>query len=89
MASKKADAKAVLSSAHSRSYVSQSGLAAVLKSIQEHGLPKGLSRSSVKRARDAALPEDLWATHPAVMSDGSKLGIFFLPPRGAAEVDGC
>lgn len=92
MASKKTDTNAVLSSAHSRSYVSQSGLAAVLKSIQEHGLPKGLSRSSVKRARDAALPEDLWATCSAVMSDGSKLGIFLCHPVGllkwmVAELD--
>eukprot|EP00438_Fugacium_kawagutii_P034106 Skav208656 [mRNA] locus=scaffold357:18137:34262:- [translate_table: standard] len=68
MAPKK-DASAVLSSAHSHSYVSQSGLAAVLKSVKEHGLPKGTSRASIKRAREAALPSDLWMDCQAAMAD--------------------
>ena len=35
------------------SYVSQSGLAEVLKEIRTHGLPSAISRSAIKRARDA------------------------------------
>ena len=50
----------VLTKSHHRSYVSQSGLAAVLKSVKENGLPEGISRSTIKRKRDAALPDDLF-----------------------------
>lgn len=50
----------VLTKSHHQSYVSQSGLAAVLKSVKENGLPEGISRSTIKRKRDAALPDDLF-----------------------------
>lgn len=36
-------------------YVSQSGLAAILKEIQTHGLPENISRSAVKRSREEDL----------------------------------
>ena len=63
--------KDVLTSSHHRSYVSQSGLAAILKSIKENGLPKGTSRSSIKRARDEALPAELFTTVQLEMDDGT------------------
>ena len=63
--------KHVLTSAHHRSYVSQSGLAAILKSIKENGLPNSISRSGIKRARDAALPDELWTTVEFEMDNGS------------------
>ena len=52
----------VLTKSHHSSYVSQSGLAAVLKSVKENGLPSGISRSTIKRKRDQELPEDLFVT---------------------------
>ena len=63
--------KDVLTSSHHRSYVSRSGLAAILKSIKENGLPKGTSRSSIKRARDEALPAELFTTVQLEMDDGT------------------
>lgn len=62
--------KDVLTSAHHRSYVSQSGLAAVLQSIRDNGMPKALSRSSIKRARDAALPSDIFTSINIEMESG-------------------
>lgn len=44
--------------AHGRSYVSQSGVIAVLKSIREHGMPKHVSRSTLKRTRERELDSD-------------------------------
>ena len=40
---------------HRRSYVSQSGLVEVLKSVRENGLPSAVSRGALKRARGDAL----------------------------------
>ena len=60
----------VLTSSHSHSYVSQSGLAAVLKSIKEHGLLETASRAGIKRAREAALPSELWTSVKVEMEDG-------------------
>ena len=37
--------------AHRRSYVSQHGVIAVLESVKKHGLPKHLSRQTLKRSR--------------------------------------
>lgn len=79
MTSKK-NSKEVLTSAHSKSYVSQSGLAAILQSIREHGLPSSTSRSSIKRARDVALPQDLWLSVPMEMEDGSTRKITIVHP---------
>ena len=62
--------KDVLTSAHHQSYVSQSGLAAILRSIREHGMPKATSRSSIKRARDAALPSDIFSSMNIEMVSG-------------------
>ena len=62
--------KDVLTSSHHRSYVSQSGLAAILASIREHGMPKATSRSSIKRARDAALPSDMFTEINIEMESG-------------------
>ena len=44
--------------AHRTSYVSQSGVIAVLKAVREHGLPEAISRQSLKRVRVSALPKD-------------------------------
>ena len=51
----------VLTQSHFRSYVSQSGLAAVLQSIREHGLPETTSRAGIKRARERVLPPELFS----------------------------
>lgn len=59
---------AVLTHGGRASYVSQSGLASVLKQVREHGMPEGISRSAVKRSRDRALPQDLW-TEIAICQD--------------------
>ena len=50
-----------------RSFVSQSGLVAVLKAVKEHGVPDAISRRTVKRRRIDALPSQtpvgpLWTT---------------------------
>lgn len=60
----------VLSSSHGGSHVSQSGLSKILKEVRDKGLPKALSRSSVKRARDNALPQDLFTDVSLVDDDG-------------------
>ena len=52
----------VLTDSHFRSYVSQSGLAAVLQSIREHGLPETTARAGIKRARERVLPPELFTT---------------------------
>ena len=49
------DAMANLASIGRDRYVSQSGLAAILKEIQTHGLPENISRSAVKRSREQDL----------------------------------
>ena len=45
----------VLVESHRSSHASKSALVAILKSVQEHGLPTNLSRQSVKRARNREL----------------------------------
>ena len=64
-------ANQVLTAANTRSYVSQSGLSAVLKSVRDNGLPDALSRSAVKRARERALPESLWTNIELELDDGT------------------
>ena len=49
------DVMANLASIGRDRYVSQSGLAAILKEIQTHGLPENISRSAVKRSREEDL----------------------------------
>ena len=88
----KQELSAVLTSSHSHSYVSQSGLAAVLKSIRENGMPSTTSRSGIKRARDAVLPASLWLVEEVEMEDGSKKEIPLCHPiqllqHMVAEVD--
>ena len=62
----------VLTSSHGGSHVSQSGLAKILQEVRDHGLPKTLSRSSVKRARDNAIPHDLFTTVLLVDDSGAE-----------------
>ena len=45
----------VLVESHRSSHASKSAFVAILKSVQEHGLPTNLSRQSVKRARNREL----------------------------------
>lgn len=71
LASSSSSSRDVLVHGGGTSYVSQSGLAAVLKSVRDHGMPDAISRSSVKRARDRALPQDLWAQVQLKQTDGS------------------
>lgn len=52
--------------------MSQSGLAKILQEVRDHGLPKTLSRSSVKRARDNAIPHDLFTTVLLVDDSGAE-----------------
>ena len=47
----------VLVESHRSSHASKSALVAILKSVQEHGLPTNLSRQSVKRARNRELTQ--------------------------------
>ena len=63
--------KSVFVDVHHRSFVSQSALSAVVKRIQEHGMPKTASRSSIKRTREAALPSNIFTTYQLQMNDGS------------------
>ena len=63
--------KSVFVDVHHRSFVSQSALSAVVKHIQEHGMPKTASRSSIKRTREAALPSNIFTTYQLQMNDGS------------------
>lgn len=46
-----------LSSIGRQRYVSSSALAAVLKDVQQHGMPSATSRSSIKRSREKELSE--------------------------------
>ena len=63
--------KNVFLDVHHRSFLSQSALSAVVKHIQEHGMPKASSRSSIKRTREAALPSNIFTTYQLQMNDGS------------------
>ena len=54
------------------SYVSVSGLANILKEVRDHGMPKKIGRSSIKRARDAEMPQDIFTTVELDMLDGSQ-----------------
>ena len=40
------------------SFVSQSGLVAVLKAVRKHGLPDAISRLTLKRRRADAIPQE-------------------------------
>eukprot|EP00438_Fugacium_kawagutii_P024642 Skav216075 [mRNA] locus=scaffold1111:21114:23159:+ [translate_table: standard] len=63
--------------AHRHSFVSQSGVIAVLQSVKEHGIPDTISRRALKRARKDALATDLlpfgelFHTIDVDMTDGS------------------
>ena len=48
--------RSIYVSGHHKSYVSQSGLVAVLQHVREHGLPEAISRRTCKRERSLALP---------------------------------
>lgn len=54
----KKHSRSLFVSGHHKSYVTQSGLVAVLQHVREHGLPDAVSRRTVKRARSMALPKD-------------------------------
>ena len=60
-------------------YVSQSGLASVLRSIKEHGLPEASSRSGIKRARDRAMPA-VWTSISLERNDGSSFEVPIIHP---------
>ena len=71
--------------AHGRSYVSQKGVIAVLKSIREHGMPKHVSRSALKRTRERELDSDtaygpLFATIEVEAKQGGKKKIPVVAP---------
>ena len=71
--------------AHGRSYVSQKGVIAVLKSIREHGMPKHVSRSTLKRTRERELDSDtaygpLFATIEVEAKQGGKKKIPVVAP---------
>lgn len=62
--------------AHQRSFVSQAGLIEVLKSVKKHGMPKAVSRRTLKRTRQAELAQDtpvgkLFTTLSLEMVDGT------------------
>ena len=62
--------------AHRQSYVSQSGVIAVLESVKKHGLPKHISRQTLKRSRqdeiDCNSPMgELFTTISVEMQNGS------------------
>lgn len=40
------------------SFVSQSGIVALLRSVKEHGLPEAISRPTLKRARQQAMQQE-------------------------------
>ena len=65
----------VLASSHGGSHVSQSGLSKILKEVRDKGLPKALSRSAVKRARDSALPRDIFTDVLMQMTLGTHTSI--------------
>ena len=59
-----------------KSFVSQSGLEAVLKNIRENGLPESSSRRTIKRARDVSMDAGapvggLWAEVSLKLTNGS------------------
>ena len=54
----KKDPRSVFVSGHHKSFVTQSGLVAVLQHVRKHGLPSALSRRTVKRDRSLALPRE-------------------------------
>ena len=58
MAKNSSSSNRVYIEAHRTSYVSQSGVIAVLKAVREHGLPEAISRQTLKRTRVSALPRD-------------------------------
>ena len=67
----------LLVTGHHRSYVSQSALAEIIKQIREHGLPDAGSRSSIKRARERALPQQtpigaMWISANVEMNNGAQ-----------------
>lgn len=62
----------VLTKSHHHSYVSQSGLSAVLKSVKENGMPDGVSRSTIKRKRDASLPDGLFVKKTVPCKDSNE-----------------
>ena len=50
-------------------YISQDGLSSILQEIQKHGLPKQLSRQSVKRTREEELEKNASVTHGAFVKE--------------------
>lgn len=70
----------VLTSSTTRSYVSSSGLSAILKAVKEHGIPGAVSRTAVKRARQRVLPDTLWKTVELELNDGSYRGFPVVDP---------
>ena len=52
--------------------MSVSGLANILKEVRDHGMPKQIGRSSIKRARDAEMPQDIFTTVELDMLNGSQ-----------------
>ena len=60
------------------SFVSQSGLVAVLKAVREHGLPDAISRPTLKRRRADAIPQEtpvgpLWGSIQLLCEDNNLL----------------
>ena len=57
MSSGSRSSRHVYVAAASHAFVSQSGIVAVLKSVREHGLPDAISRPTLKRTRQEAMPD--------------------------------
>ena len=60
------------------SFVSQSGLVAVLKAVRKHGLPDAISRPTLKRRRAEAIPQEtpvgpLWGSIQLLCEDNKLL----------------
>ena len=60
------------------SFVSQSGLVAVLKAVRKHGLPDAISRPTLKRRRAEAIPREtpvgpLWGSIQLLCEDNKLL----------------
>ena len=60
------------------SFVSQSGLVAVLKAVRKHGLPDAISRPTLKRRRAEAIPREtpvgpLWGSMQLLCEDNKLL----------------
>ena len=69
-------ANRVFIEAHRRSYVSQHGVIAVLEAVKKHGLPKHLSRQTLKRSRQDEIEcnspmGELFTTISVEMQNGS------------------